>query len=179
MDENIVKEALSYSLGSDLHEAWRAPRKKDDGTYEPRMKKSKDEVWNAKNGTDQVDIANCSFSELPSNWQYENLEAARVVISLVFDKTMNGTAISEDELEQMAAIIHNEWLRRNDWVYDPNYGDPKLAVPYHDLSEEEKQKDRDQVAPAQRKVQDYKDGLIDVQSICDEYNITNNSGKVL
>ena len=38
MNDNIIKEALSYALGSDLHEAWRAPRKLADGTYEPRMK---------------------------------------------------------------------------------------------------------------------------------------------
>ena len=25
MNDNIIKEALSYALGSDLHEAWRAP----------------------------------------------------------------------------------------------------------------------------------------------------------
>ena len=34
MNDDLIKEALSYSLGSDLHEAWRAPRKKEDGTYE-------------------------------------------------------------------------------------------------------------------------------------------------
>ena len=30
MDDKIIKNALSYALGSDLHEAWRAPRKRDD-----------------------------------------------------------------------------------------------------------------------------------------------------
>ena len=54
MSDELIKTALSYSLGSDLHEAWRAPRKLEDGTYEPRMKKSKDEVWNAAHGTDDV-----------------------------------------------------------------------------------------------------------------------------
>ena len=38
-NQNLVKEALSYSLGSDLHEVWRNTRKREDGTYEPRMKK--------------------------------------------------------------------------------------------------------------------------------------------
>lgn len=171
MDDFIIKEALSYSYASDLHDIWRSSRKKKDGTYEVRIKKSKDEVWNAKYGTDEVDIANTSFSDLPSNWQYENLEAARVVISLVFDKVMTGKTISSDEIEQIASIIHNEWLRRNDWVYDPNYGNPKLAVPYVELEEEEKEKDKAQVIPAQRKVQDYKDGLIDIDEICRKYNI--------
>ena len=143
MDDKIVKDALSYALGSDLHEAWRAPRKKEDGTFEPRIKKSKDEVWNASHGTDEVDIANCSFEELPSNWQYENLEAARVAIELVYDKTMASEPITSEELEQMGATIHEEWLKRNSWVYDPNYGDPKLAVPYDQLSKEEQDKDKE------------------------------------
>ena len=43
MDDIVIKNALSYSLGSDLHEAWRLTRKKEDGIYEPRIKKSKDE----------------------------------------------------------------------------------------------------------------------------------------
>lgn len=77
MSNELVKDALSYALGADLHEAWRAPRKLADGGFEPRIKKSKDEAWNLLHGTDLVDIANHSFEELPSNWQYENLEAAR------------------------------------------------------------------------------------------------------
>lgn len=40
MSDDLIKTALSYSLGSDLHEAWRAPRKLEDGTFEPRMKKT-------------------------------------------------------------------------------------------------------------------------------------------
>lgn len=34
-------------MASDLHETWRETRKREDGTYEPRMKKSKDEKWNS------------------------------------------------------------------------------------------------------------------------------------
>lgn len=172
MDDQIVKEALSYALGSDLHEAWRAPRKKEDGTFEPRLKQSKDEKWNESHGTDEVDIANCSFEELPSNWQYENLEAAKVAINLVYGKTIAGEQITPEELDQMASTIHEEWLKRNSWVYDPNYGDPNLAVPYEQLSKEEQDKDIAQIEPAVMKVQDYKDGLINVEEICNKYGIS-------
>ena len=170
-NSDLIREALSYALGSDLHEAWRAPRKLDDGTFEPRMKKSKDEEWNKIHGTDEVDIANCAFEDLPSNWQYENLEAAKVAINLVFDKAMSGEKLTEEEIEEKAAIIHDEWLKRNDWVFDPNYGDPNLAVPYEKLSEEEKEKDRVQLEPAIRKIQDYKDGLVDIDDICFKYHL--------
>ena len=171
MDNTVIKNALSYALGSDLHEAWRAPRKQADGTFEPRIKKSKDEAWNASHGTDEVDIANCTFEQLPSNWQYENLEAARVAIEMVFDKTMSGEQISYEESEEMASTIHNEWLKRNDWVFDPNYGDPKLAVSFAQLSLEEQEKDRAQLGPAQAKVQAYMNGKIDVEAICEQYGL--------
>ena len=170
-EEDRIKEALSYSMGADLHEAWREKRLKEDGTYEPSMKKSKDEKWNEEHETDDVDIANLSFEELPSNWQYENLEAARVAITLVYDKTIANEQITPEDQEQMAATIHEEWLKRNDWVYDPNYGDPKLAVPYEQLSKEEQDKDKAQLGPAIDKVVAYKSGLIDIQGLCERYNI--------
>ena len=171
MNDTIVKNALSYSLGSDLHEAWRAPRKLGDGTYEPRLKKSKDEEWNAKHGTDEVDIANCSFEQLPSNWQYENLEAARVAIELVYDKTVAGEILMEEDIEKMASVIHDEWLKRNDWVFNPEYGDSKLAVPYAQLSREEQEKDIAQLAPAQAKVIAFLKGSLDIEQICEQYNL--------
>lgn len=175
MNDTTIKNALSYALGSDLHEAWRTPRKKEDGTYEPRIKKSKDEAWNTSHGTDEVDIANCSFEQLPSNWQYENLEAARVAIELVYDKTISGEEINEEEIEQMAAVIHEEWLKRNEWVFNPEYGDPKLAVPYAQLSKEEQEKDKAQIEPACAKVQAYINGLINIEEICAQYNLSTTS----
>ena len=161
MDDIVIKNALSYSLGSDLHEAWRLTRKKEDGTYEPRIKKSKDDDWNINHGTDEVDIANCTFDELPSNWQYENLEAAKVAIDLVYDKPLAGEDITLDD----------EWLKRNDWVFDSEYGDPNLAVSYEDLSEDEKYKDKIQLDNAQEKVEEYAKDLIDIEELCTKYNL--------
>ena len=174
MSNELVKEALSYALGADLHEAWRAPRKLADGGFEPRIKKSKDEAWNLLHGTDLVDIANHSFEELPSNWQYENLEAARVAINLVFDKVMANEEFTTEETLQMASIIHEEWLKRNDWVYDPNYGDPRLAVSFEQLSKEEQDKDIAQLAPAIAKVEAYMMGKVDVIELCDKYGLGSN-----
>lgn len=106
MDNTVVKNALSYALGSDLHEVWRAQRKRSDGTFEPRIKKSKDEAWNASHGTDEVDIANCTFEQ---------------------------------------------------------------------LSQEEQDKDRAQLGPAQEKVKAYMDGKIDIEAICEQYNLSTSS----
>lgn len=77
----------------------------------------------------------------------------------------------------MASHIHEEWLKRNSWVFDSNYGDPKLAVPYNELSQEEKDKDIAQLLPVCNKVEAYKQGLINIEELCDKYGIQ--SGKTL
>lgn len=77
----------------------------------------------------------------------------------------------------MASHIHEEWLKRNSWVFDSNYGGPKLAVPYNELSQEEKDKDIAQLLPACSKVEAYKQGLINIEELCDKYGIQ--SGKTL
>lgn len=77
----------------------------------------------------------------------------------------------------MASHIHEEWLKRNSWVFDSNYGDSKLAVPYNELSQEEKDKDIAQLLPACNKVEAYKQGLINIEELCDKYRIQ--SGKTL
>ncbi len=152
--ENL-KRKLSLSMASDLHEAWRKTRLRKDGTFEPRMKKTKDQAWIEKHGTNEVDIANCTFEELPSDWQYENLEAAKVAVNEVFDDVMTGKEISHDRIEEMSSRVHDAWLGRNSWVYDPEYGNPVLAKPYEELPEEEKAKDREQINQAKAKVENY------------------------
>ena len=157
METNIrEREVLSHMLASDLHEDWRNTRKRADGTYEPRMKKSKDESWNRRHGTDEVDIANTQFKDLPSNWQYENLEAARTAIDLVFADVMMAEDIDEEKMERMAGEVHKAWVGRNDWVKDPQYGNPVLAGDYESLPEEEKEKDRAQLRLAIEHVRTYK-----------------------
>jgi len=155
-DPEDWKYKLSCSMWADLHEAWRATRKRRDWSYEPRIKKSKDEEWNKIHNTEDVDIANTSFEDLPSNWQYENLEAAKVAIWLVFDKLvtdwLDKQKFSFDEIEKFSSIVHEERLKRNQWVYDKEYGDPTLAKPYEELPEEEKAKDRNQIFQALDKI---------------------------
>lgn len=168
---NMIKEALSYSMGADLHEAWRQTRRKEDGTYEPRMKKSKDERWNKEHGTDDVDIANLTFEELPSNWQYENLEAARVAIDKAYSFAIEPDEISKTVIENLSSDVHEAWLKRNEWVYDPEYGNPDQAKPYKELSEEEKAKDRVQIMQAIEKVKAFKRGEIDIDKIKEQYGL--------
>ena len=71
----------------------------------------------------------------------------------------------------MASVVHDEWLKRNNWVFDSEYGDPNLAVSYEDLSEDEKYKDKIQLDNAQEKVEEYAKDLIDIEELCTKYNL--------
>ena len=242
MNDELIKESLSYDLGADLHEAWcnqelyafflRAQQefsKTNDydqalrqACYKGEDKRNEVEIdteWLNSNeqtasqcltdfnvfkdlfdkgiiqvkrftkrsltpeeisraGNDYVDGKENilrSFSQISSASQMDNLEAAKVAIEQVYDKVMAGESITDEELERMASVIHEEWLNRNSWVYDPNYGNPSLAVPYEELSKEEQDKDKDQIQPAVHKIQDYKDGLIDIEKLCEEYNLSSNA----
>ncbi len=144
--ENNIDKELSpevVSVASELHDAWREPRKLEDGSYEPRVKKTSDSKWSDEHGTDEVDIANTSFEDLPTDWQKENADAAEVAYGLLTQGlNMNLDITSNDFIEQAAAEIHTAWLARENNSYARG---GELDVPYDELPEDEKAKDRSQI----------------------------------
>ena len=153
------KEELIMDLWSEFHEKWRKSRKKmKDWTYEPRMKKTKDVNRIRQNWTDEIDIANTEFKDLPTDWQKENYQAAKYIINLVYDRTISvytvhngyyGKLFSFDAIEKLASKVHDNWMKRNEWQKDSN---PELFVLYSELPETEKAKDRVQIIGALKKV---------------------------
>lgn len=54
--------------------------------------------------------------------------------------------LSDSEVqEKYGTLIHTNWLERNQWVLDPEYGNSVLAQSYADLPADEQQKDIDQM----------------------------------
>ncbi len=142
------QEAIDHAvaaLGSAFHEDWRKTRTNEDGTFEPRVKTTKDESWIEANGTDQVDIANTTYEGLPSDWQGENKAAAEVVVGVFNKNNGNIDLDNPDTRNTVGEQIHAAWLSRNEWAKG---GD--LDVPFADLPVEEQNKDLDQVVVAQR-----------------------------
>ncbi len=138
-----IKQELVTQLGTLLHDEWRAPRKQEDGSFEPKMKTTEDESWIATNGSDSVDIANTSFAELPSDWQGENRAAAEVAMGEVFQAVEGGNLLDETFIELASAEVHSKWLERNS-----ERAPEEQKKPYEELSEEEKDKDRAQIKKA-------------------------------
>ena len=143
---------ISQILWSKFHDEWRKSMAQEDWTYASRIEKVLDENRiQQHNWKTEVDIVNTEFEDLPSNRKYENLEAAKVAISLVSEKVLNWEEINSESLEEMAEIVHNKWLERNwmEWSFDFQ------RVNYDQLSEEEKAKDRNQLLQAIEIVKEY------------------------
>jgi hypothetical protein len=87
----------------------------------------------------QVDILNTSYAELPEKWQAENKAQAQSAIGLVAQNMEDAMS----NIEGLAAQVHEQWLSRNSWAKDG-----PLGVPYNELPEEEKQKDKDVISAA-------------------------------
>ena len=120
--KSATVHVATEATAAELHDQWRASRQLPDGTYEPR--------WKDDGQGGQVDIANTPYAELPPVWQAENKSAAESAICAIL-KNPDAT------VESLAATVHEDWLDRNgDWA------PPEQKLPYAELTEEEKEKDR-------------------------------------
>ncbi len=152
------KQQLVTNLGNLLHEEWRAPRKKEDGSFEPRIKvlmqhsDGKQKWYNESDSKippdaqeiERQDIANTKFEDLHANWQADNRVAAEVAMGTVFEAVESGLSLSDPAfLEEASAIVHEYWLKRNGWQ-----ATEIQKQPYTQLPKEEKEKDRVQVRKA-------------------------------
>ncbi|MDF2705199.1 MAG: hypothetical protein K0R62_851 [Nonomuraea muscovyensis] len=126
------------TVAARLHEIWRAPRWRQGGGFEPRLKTTKDQAWIRRHGTDEVDIANTRYRDLPADWQKENKDSAAVGVRLVDDGRRRGADLTSVEfMEEASEQVHIAWLERNG-----AWAPPEQRLPYRELSEEEKEKDR-------------------------------------
>lgn len=145
------KSEIIQKVASTFHEEWRKNRLQSDWTYKPMIEKSEDEKRTEKHWTDTVDIANTAFEDLPDNWKYENIEAAKVAVDLVYEKILNLEKITTETIEEMSNIVHEKRLERN-WIA---WSFENQRVSYEDLSEEEKEKDRLQIKTAIEVINSY------------------------
>lgn len=120
--ENVLTEDPVQDFAAKAHEAWREGwKKQNNGQSVPRVKKNSD-------GTEK-DI-NVPFAQLHPDWKKENLAAGKAALEAVTK--------FPDDMEQASAFVHDEWMKRNpkaDW-------NAAQHVPYAQLPENEKEKDR-------------------------------------
>jgi len=114
-----LMENAVHRFASMAHEEWR--RNYDTTGTKPRIKKNSD--------GSEGDI-NVPFDDLHPDWQRENLAAGKAAEEAV-------TKFPHD-MEKAAEYIHIKWMLRNPKA-DYNAAQ---HVPYDELSEDEKEKDR-------------------------------------
>lgn len=154
------------TIASELHDAWRAPRRQKQQqrdhaqnvlarggaaatrtpSYLPR--------WKVVDGK-TFDIANLDFEFLPKCLQASNLSAAHCACSAV-ERAVRESSGEGDCLdgalfmESAAAAQHANWMELNrEWA------DDELLVPYGELPDEIKEKDRSIVRVAIRRFRAY------------------------
>jgi hypothetical protein len=150
--EHIIRD-IREGVGSDAvtkfaaaaHDEWRKGFDPD-GSGKERIKQNSD-------GTSGN--INVPFNQLHPDWQKENLEAGKAAMVAIRKNPNN--------MEGAAEHVHNEWMKRNpkaDW-------NASQHVPYSDLPEPEKEKDRVHV----RKMASILGKPISEQTVCLEHSI--------
>lgn len=152
--EEMAKAYFAESLWAELHEEWRkeyaAQEKNIDEEWKvkPRIKSTTDQDWIMTHGTDQVDIYYTPFKDLPMDKKESNMKAAREAIDLVFDTVMSWE-VTDERIEEMSSIVHENRMKNNSWEKEKR---PDLFVPYSELPEDEKVKDRSHILQAIAKI---------------------------
>ena len=128
-----LRDWHKYHVASQLHELWRAPRRRPVGSipaYDPRPKVISGHTF---------DIANLDFDSLPERYQRENVETAEYICDAVHAEVIStGSALFDEAMiEARSSELHDFWIARN-----KGWCDPALTVPFHALSKEEQEKDR-------------------------------------
>jgi hypothetical protein len=160
-------ESLAIPLARDYAE--KNYPKREDGTFEPAWRgvngekalKNKSPEDLMEEGYSElaaheavIDIANQPYNKYSEYWKEQNRGGAEFLIGLMDERGADALSALDLEDEEVRAeygdLIHENWISRNEWVKDPNYGDPKLACSFAELSPEEQQKDIDQLGVLQK-----------------------------
>jgi len=144
LEATAEKETVSTAeaIAALLHQDWQLTRLQEDGSFEPRIKSTKDAEWSAAHdGATELDIANTPYEDLPEDWKAENKAAGEVVATLLESLGPDIDLQDPDQRTSVGNRIHNEWLSRNEWAKG---GD--LDVPFDELPADEQAKDLSQMA---------------------------------
>ena len=117
-EETAVKRFASIQ-----HEKWRK-------SFDPEQS-GKERIKSNSDGTSGN--INVPFDQLHPDWQKENIDAGKAALEAV---KKYGS-----DIERAAEHVHNEWMKRN----PKNDYNAHQHVPYSQLSEEEKNKDKEHV----------------------------------
>ena len=135
--ELMTKLTSREFLASRLHDVWRSARPRTPGgtRWDPRPKLVDGVTY---------DIANLEFIDLPQVFKRSNTASAEVALDAVEDKVAHieaggkGSEFGSDAfIDEGSSLVHDVWMEMNRM-----WADPSLLVPFDELPEDEKEKDR-------------------------------------
>jgi hypothetical protein len=133
---DYIRDDAAEILAAYLHFLWRKGLNSDPKTTGlPRMKAVSD-------STEKVDI-NQPYSFLHEEWKKENLAAAKEAMRLLTFHNIKNT-LDKDLIEWASYDVHVAWMQRNPKA---SYNEAQ-HIPYYQLPETEKEKDRLQILAA-------------------------------
>lgn len=135
--EKQAGEAAVREIMLGLHDAWRAPYSREDGSYEPQRRETVDRRWIETHSINTVDVANTDVEFLPEDWRQKLRFEAEVFYAQMrlsgFDwKARDAEGRYTDAARMIAAAIHGV-------LSSPEGGEPEKAgglVPFDRLSPE-------------------------------------------
>lgn len=92
-----------------------------------------------------IDILNMDYDELPDDWKFENRATAQVACREVVRSVRQKRLFNQNLIETTSEKIHNAWIKRNAYRASSD-----LILPYKNLTESEKDKDRNAILIACR-----------------------------
>jgi hypothetical protein len=148
-NQNVVASVIGFAAAA--HTAWRTDFESSKGSGAERWKSTVDGDWLKANvgqpfckaAERQVNI-NVPFEQLPADWQIENINAVNLACTLVMGQILAGGELDEQFIEDTAAVIHDQWTLRQRATGKDSTDSwfAGLSVPYSELPEVEKEKDR-------------------------------------
>jgi hypothetical protein len=103
----------------------------------PYTKTTTDEEWIKKHGTNTVDLSKSVYEDLPLDWKSERDKGATIAYEKVNEKLKEKSVCYEQDIEEIANILHEKWLERNNMR-----ASAEQKNRYEDMTEYEKEKDR-------------------------------------
>lgn len=136
-EEEILTQECIDKLAGILHDCWRKERIDKSGVPKSQVERTTDNLWIQSHCSEEVDLANTNYKDLPLDWKNENSASVKVALIEIYRAEKRGENIDDSFIEKVSALIHGEWLSRN-----TNSKFLFQDMPYSELSDEEKEKDR-------------------------------------
>lgn len=149
--EGELRAAMLTGIMDKSQAAWKADRLAKSPEETTRFRKTKDTAWIKANegtgllrkndsGEHEADLLGIDAAqELPREYKADTERSAMIALGAVINASREGRTLDDAFIDEVATVIHVRWL---DVHGNDEYTTPEQKLPYAELSEAEKDRDR-------------------------------------